>query len=486
MTLKTPLDTPVAAQGDFDAAVVGSGPNGLAAALTLSEAGLKVVVVEQADTIGGGTRTKELTVPGVLHDVCSAVHPLGISSPYFNTLNLQEHGLTWKQPPIPLAHPLPNGDIGVLHQSLSETAARMGSDSGTWKRTFSHTVNNFDAITQDTLKPLTSPPKHPLIMSRFGTHAARSSTGFVKRFRHESTRALFGGVAAHLMGNLNLPFSASIGVMLTAAAHHKGWPVAQGGSQAITDALASKLKQTGGVIITGTKITHIQQLAGIPVIMLDTSPQAAAKLLTYRQTARQAKRYRTWKNGPAAYKIDLAVKEHIPWKNPECHQAGVIHLGGTFNEIVESENTVVSGTLPHQPFTLVAQQHVADPTRSNGDIHPIWVYAHVPNGHTGNITEQIIDHIEQYAPNMRKHIIQTVATGPVALQQYNPNYVGGDIATGANTPKQLIAKPKLFNPYNTGVQGVYLCSAATPPGAGVHGMCGHNAAKQALKEFYGP
>lgn len=469
-----------------DAVIVGSGPNGLSAAVALAMEGLSVEVFESADTIGGGTRSAELTVPGVIHDICSAVHPLGVSSPFFASLPLGNHGLQWAWPDIDLAHPLDGGSAGVMVRSIDETAVGLGADGGTWKRLFGPVVAAFGAVTDDALKPLLHLPRRPVALARFGLRAGLPATTLARRFSTDEAQALFAGSAAHLLQPLNRPFSASVGVMLTAAGHHGGWPVAIGGSAAISSALASLLGELGGTIHTGVTVRSMEDIPPVPVVMFDTSPSAAADILGDLAPRRVQSAYRRWRHGPGAFKVDLAVEGGIPWTAEPCHRAGTVHLGGTLAEIVEAEAEVHRGRMPQRPFVLVAQQYLADRSRSAGNVHPVWAYAHVPAGFDGDATDAIIDQLERFAPGTRDRIVGIHTTSTAGLEAYNANYIGGDIATGANSFRQLIARPRFVpDPYFTGVQGRYLCSAATPPGGGVHGMCGFNAAKRALAGLRG-
>jgi phytoene dehydrogenase-like protein len=470
----------------FDAVVVGSGPNGLAAAVTLASAGLGVLVLEASDTIGGGARTAELTVPGLRHDVCSAVHPFGVVSPYLASLPLHRHGLEWRWPEVDLAHPLDGGRAGVLLRSIDDTVAGLGADGDTWRRTFQPLVDRFDALAAGALGPLLRVPRHPFALARFGMRGALSATALAGRFATEEARALFGGSAAHMIQPLTRPFSASVGVLLTAAGHRAGWPVAAGGSDAIPAALASLLTELGGRIETGVRVTSLADLPPARLVLFDTSPTALAAIAGDRLPARTARAYRRWRYGPAAYKVDLAVDGGVPWTNDACRRAGTVHVAGTFDELVTAEAEVAAGRLPSRPFVLVGQQYLADPSRSVGDVHPVWAYAHVPRGFTGDATDVLLDQIERFAPGTRDRIVGMHVTGPAALERYNANYVGGDIGTGANDLRQLIVRPRAaLDPYATGIPGMYLCSAAAPPGAGVHGMCGHLAARRALRHLAG-
>lgn len=466
--------------------VVGSGPNGLTAAIVLARAGLDVEVVEASGTIGGGMRSAELTVPGVVHDVCSATHPTALASPAFRQLapDLERHGLRWRWPEVDIAHPLDGGRAGVMMRSLDETCAGLDVDAGAWRRTFGPLAEYFDELVADAFRPILHVPAHPVRLARFGLEALRPATWTARRWRTAEARALFTGVAAHVMQPLGRPLSASVGLMLTANGHAHGWPVAAGGTRSIADALAGVLADAGGRVTTGRRVESIDDLAGVDVVMLDTSARSAATILGDRLPHRVARSYHRFRQGPAAYKLDLAVDGGIPWANEHCRRAGTVHVGGTLEQIVASEAAVHRGTMVDDPFVLVCQQYLADPTRSSGSIHPVWAYAHVPHGYTGDASDAIIGQIERFAPGVRDRIVASVACGPAALEAYNANYVGGDIATGASDPWQTLFRPRFSaNPYFTGVEGVYLCSAATPPGAGVHGMGGYNAAAAALRRL---
>jgi phytoene dehydrogenase-like protein len=467
--------------GAVDAVVVGSGPNGLAAAVTLAQAGLSVTVFEAADTIGGGTRTAELTVPGVLHDVCSAVHPFGVASPYLSSLPLAEHGLTWLWPKVDLAHPIDGGRAGVMMRSLDATVAGLGKDGDAWRRSFGTLSNRFGTLAPEILQPILHRPRHPIDLARFGLRAAWPATTFARRFTTDEARGLFAGCAAHIFTPLSWPATAAVGATFIAAAHHDGWPVAAGGSQSITSALASLLISLGGTIETGVRISSLDQLPDTRATLFDTSPSALIAIAGDQLPARMHRAFSRWRQGPAAFKVDLAVEGGIPWQADACREAGTVHVGGTIEQIAAAESQAYHGTMPEHPFILVGQQYLADPSRSAGDVHPIWAYAHVPSGYPHDATEVIINEIERFAPGVRDRIVGRHVMTPADLEAYNPNYIGGDIAGGANDPRQLLARPRLAaDPYSTGIPGVYLCSAATPPGAGVHGMCGHHAANRAI------
>jgi len=468
----------------LDAVVVGAGPNGLAAAVALAQAGHSVTVLEGADTIGGGTRSEELTVPGVIHDLCSAVHPFGVASPFLTSLPLAEHGLTWCYPEIDLAHPLDDGSAGVMVRDLDETCAGLGADGQAWRRTFAPLVDSFDQIAGDVLGPLLRWPDHPFRMAGFGLRAGLPATVLARRFETPQARALFGGSAAHIFRPLNRPATAGVGVMLTAAGHRYGWPVAQGGSAAITSALASLLQSLGGTIETGTWVRSRADLPAARVTLFDTGPAALTEILGDELPGRTRRAYRRWKHGPAAYKVDLAVRGGVPWTNETARRAGTVHVGGTFEEIAEAEAAICAGRMPERPFILVAQQSLADPSRAAGGVHPVWAYAHVPAGWDGPGEQVVLDQLERFAPGLRERVVATSVRTPAGFEADNPNYVGGDIAGGANDLRQLVGKPRFsLDPYATGAPGIYLCSSATPPGAGVHGMCGYLAATRAMRHL---
>jgi phytoene dehydrogenase-like protein len=468
-----------------EAIVVGSGPNGLACAVELAGNGLSVTVVEAEDRIGGGTRTSELTVPGLLHDDCSATHPMAAASPFLNSLDLGRHGLEWLLPEVELAHPLDDGTAGVMVRSIEETARGLGErDGSAWKRLFGSSSSNFGALLDDMMAPLIHFPRHPFLLARFGIPAAAPASLVARAWRSEAARALFGGVAAHALRPLNRPFSSSIGCALIDAGHAVGWPVAKGGSQAITEALAGVLRDRGGTIETGRRVTSVSELAGANVVVFDLAPGAVAEIMGERLPGRSARAYRRYRHGPAAFKVDLAIDGGVPWASEACRRAGTVHLIGGFDELAAAEAAVNRGEMPERPFVLVGQQYLADPSRSQGDVHPLWTYAHVPKGYSGDATGAILDQIERFAPGFRERIVGTSVRTPAEMEAYNANYVGGDIVTGANTTWQLIARPRLStDPYFTGADGFYICSAATPPGAGAHGVCGYNAARSAIRRL---
>jgi phytoene dehydrogenase-like protein len=465
-----------------DAIVVGSGPNGLACAVALARAGIEVTVLEAEDSIGGGTRTSELTIPGLLHDHCSAVHPMAAGSPFLSSLGLARHGLEWRWPEVDLAHPLDDGSAGVLYRSLAETARELGSDGKRWRGLFTASARDFDDLNEDVLRPVMHVPRHPLALARFGLPAAMPATILARIWKGPRARALFGGVAAHACSPLNRPLSSAVGMALTTACHRFGWPVARGGSRAISDALASVLTEHGGRIETGVRVRSLSELPSASLVVFDLAPAAVAEIAGERMPGRVARAYRRYRHGPGAFKVDLAVQGGVPWKNEACHSAGTVHAIGSFEELVVSEREVNRGRMPERPFVLVAQQYLADPERSVGDVHPVWAYAHVPSGYEGDAEPALLDQIERFAPGLRERLVAKSVQTPAQLTAHNANYIGGDIITGANTPLQVLIRPRFaLDPYSTGIPGVFICSAATPPGAGAHGMNGYHAARSALR-----
>ncbi len=466
------------------AVVVGAGPNGLAAAIHLARHGVDVRVLEAGDTIGGGARSGELTVPGVVHDHCSAFHPMGVGSPFWREIELQRYGLTWKWPEIDCAHPLDDGTAGVLYESIDQTAACMGPDGTRWRRAVGDLAAGFDQLAQDLLRPVINVPHHPIRLAAFGPRAVLPATAMARWFRTEQVRALFGGAAAHIYTRLDRPLTASLGLMILASGHRYGWPVAQGGSGSIIEALAAALKAHGGTVTTGVTVASRSDIPDADIVMLDLSPATALSIYGDLMPARIRRSYRRYREGSSAFKVDFAIEGDIPWTNPDCARAGTVHLGGTFSEIADTERQRAQGRMPRRPFVLVGQQYLADPSRSAGNINPIWAYAHVPFGYTGDATAAVIDQIERFAPGFRDCIIATVSKSTAELQAYNPNYIGGDIIGGANDRLQVLFRPRVaVNPYATGVSGVYLCSQSTPPGAGIHGLCGYHAAESALRQL---
>ena len=463
------------------AVVVGSGPNGLAAALTLAKAGLEVQVLEAADTAGGGTRSSELTLPGLIHDECSGFHPLAVDTPFSREFDLAQYGLTWRWADVQFSHPLDGGKGGVSLRSVSDTAAILGTDGARWERVFGPLSERFDRITADFLKPMLHLPAHPLALARFGFLSGLPASVLARAWSTPQARALFGGVAAHAMRDLSTPMSSAIGVALTTAAHAYGWPVAQGGSGAISRAMISALEDLGGKVLTGVKVESLAELGQPDVVMLDVAPGAAARIAGDRMPARIRRALTRYRHGPGVFKVEYAIEGEVPWQHEPSRWAGTVHVVGGYEEIALAERQVARGQMPERPFVLVGQQYLADPTRSAGSQHPLYAYAHVPAGYTGDATAAIEAQIERFAPGFRDRILARNVRTTSQMATHNPNYVGGDVVTGANSARQLVFRPRVaLNPYATGIAGVYLCSAATPPGAGAHGMCGYNAARAAL------
>lgn len=466
------------------AIVVGAGPNGLAAAATLAKRGVEVTVLEAAVTVGGGTRTSELTLPGLLHDDCSAAHPFSPGSPALVGLGLERHGLEWAWPEVDLSHPFDDGSAATMLRSIEETATGLGSAGAAWKRLFASSAKRFDALSEDIMRPLAHLPRHPLALAGFGPPAAAPVSLLARALPTLQARALFGGTAAHSFSPFSRPFSSGVGMALTCACHRNGWPVARGGSQAIADALAAVVREHGGRIETGRPVRSLVELPAVDVVIFDLAPAAVADIAGDRLPPRIARAYRRYKHGPGAFKVDLAVEGGVPWTDEASGRAGTVHAIGSYEEIVFSEREINRGRMPERPFVLVGQQYLADPSRSNGDVHPLWAYAHVPHGYTGDATEALLDQIERFAPGLRERILARHVRSPAELESYNPNYVAGDIVTGANTPLQSVFRPRIaIDPYFTGAPGIFICSAATPPGAGAHGMNGYNAAQSVLRSL---
>ena len=468
-----------------DAVIVGSGPNGFAAAVVLASEGVRVRVLEAAETIGGGTRTSELTLPGLLHDECSGFHPLAVDTPFSRRYDLAEHGLTWSWPEVQYTHPLDHGRGGAAYRSVEDTATALGTDGPTWRRIFGSLTERFGGITEDFLQPMLHVPVHPVLLARFGMFAAMPADVLARAWSTPEARALFGGVAAHALRPFSSPMSSAIGIALGTAAHAFGWPVAQGGSRAIAAAMASLVEKNGGSIETGVRVDSLGELGDPDLVLLDTSPADAVRIVGDRLPRRTARAYRRYKHGPGAFKVEYAIEGGVPWQHEPSRRAGTVHVCGSFAETASAERHVNRGIMPDRPYVLVGQQFVADPSRSAGNLNPLYAYAHVPNRYTGDASEAITAQIERFAPGFRDTIRAVHVRTTTEMSAHNANYVGGDIVTGANTAVQLVFRPRpALDPYATGVPGVYLCSAATPPGAGAHGMCGYHAARSALTHLH--
>ncbi|MDX6264568.1 MAG: hypothetical protein QOH84_6256 [Kribbellaceae bacterium] len=462
------------------AIVVGSGPNGLAAALTLAKAGVEVEVLEAADHPGGGTRSSELTLPGLIHDECSAFHPLAVDTPFSRSADLGRFGLTWRWPEVQYSHPLDGGRGGAVVRSVSETAASLGRGGRRWEKVFGPLTKRFDRITADFLQPVVRVPSHPLALARFGALSAVPASVLVKGWSAEAA-ALFGGVAAHALRPLSAPFSSAIGVALGTAAHAYGWPVAEGGSGAISRAMIAALESFGGKVVTGVRVDSLEQLGDAELVMLDVAPRAAVRIVGDKLPARVRRPLLRYRHGPGLFKVDFALSGDVPWTHEASRRAGTVHVIGDFAELARAEQDVVSGRMPDRPYLLVGQQYLADPSRAEGNLRPLYAYAHVPSGFRGDATAAIEAQLERFAPGFRDLIVARAVQTTAQLEEHNANYVGGDVVTGANTARQLVLRPRAtLSPYSLAIPGVYLCSAATPPGAGAHGMCGFNAARAAL------
>jgi phytoene dehydrogenase-like protein len=463
------------------AIVVGGGPNGLAAAVSLAQHGVQVTVLEAADEIGGGTRSSEAILPGLLHDHCSAIHPMAVGSQFLNSLGLDRYRLEWRWPDIDCVHPLDSGSAGVLYRSVEATSNGLGADRARWQRLFGRPSARFDTLAEDIMGPLLRLPRHPLTVARFGAPTVLPASTLGKWFRTPEARALFGGVAAHAFRPLHYPLTSAIGLGILTAGHRHGWAVAAGGSKSITNALALLLVDLGGKVETGTRVEAASQLPPADVTMFDLAPDAVAGILGDRLPARVARAYRRFRQGPGAFKVDFAVDGGIPWSNRNARRAGTVHLAGTYSELAATERDIHAGRMPERPFVLVGQQYLADPQRSVRSIHPAWTYAHVPNGFSGDATAAIVGQIERFAPGFQERIVGKAIQTTTQLSAYNPNFVAGDIMTGAKDIRQLVFGPRItLSPYSIGLPGMYICSAATPPGPGAHGMCGANAARAAL------
>ncbi|HZS28041.1 MAG TPA: NAD(P)/FAD-dependent oxidoreductase [Candidatus Angelobacter sp.] len=466
-----------------DAIVVGSGPNGLAAAIRLAQAGKSVIVLEAADVPGGGMRSAELTLPGFLHDACSSVFGMGICSPYFRTLPLEKHGLEWAFPRAALAHPMDDGTVGILYRSVEETAATLGADGARYRALMGNLVAHAQELLQEALAPWHF-PRHPLLFTRFGLRGLRPSTALARTyFKTDLAQAFFAGLAAHSMLPLENMTTSAIALVLAIAAHAGGWPFARGGSQQLASALVKHLESLGGKILTGHRVNSFDQLPLARAVLFDVTPKQLVKIMAEKLPLTYRSKLERYKYGVGAYKIDWALHQPIPWRAAECAQAGTVHLGGSLREMSESENAPWHSEVSARPYVLLTQPSLFDRTRAPAGKHTAWGYCHVPNGFSGNVTEAIEKQVERFAPGFRDCIAARSIMGPAEFEQHNANLIGGDIGGGAADLGQLFLRPTA-SLYRVPYKGVYLCSASTPPGAGVHGMCGYFAAEAALKEFH--
>jgi phytoene dehydrogenase-like protein len=470
---------------DLDAVVVGSGPNGLVAACTLAGEGLKVLVLEAEDQPGGGSRSEELTLPGFVHDPCSTVHALGLASKAMRALPLEEHGVVWVHPELPLAQPLDGGSSVPLHRSVDDTAAGLGDDARAYRRLMGPLVDAGLDLFDSLLSPFEVPPKHPIALARYGIRGIRSANGLVRRFGGERARALIGGLAGHSILSFSALVSGGYALALGSSAHVVGYPVAQGGSQAVVDALISILRARGGELETGVKVTSLAELPPAKAVLLDVAARHAVSIAGDRFPPRYQRALTRFRYGPGVHKVDWALDGPVPWADPEVARAGTVHLGGTYEEMAAGEDDVLQGRHPERPYVLFVQATQFDPTRAPEGKHTAWGYCHVPNGSTVDMTERIEAQVERFAPGFRDRVIGRHVRGALEVEARDANYVGGDINAGAADLRQFVRRPTLgLDPWRTPADGVYLCSSSTPPGGGVHGMCGWNAARSALKHTF--
>jgi phytoene dehydrogenase-like protein len=472
-------------KSDYDAIVVGSGPNGLAAAILMQQQGLSVLIIEGKDEIGGGLRSAGLTLPGFTHDVCSAIHPLALASPFFKTLPLADFGLEYIQPTLNAAHPFDDGTAAILDRSIKNTADQLGADAQTYTALMREITGAWPLIDQDALGPLRF-PRHPLVMAQFGLKALSSAETFVKRFKTTEARGLFGGMAAHAIQPLSNLSTTAIGLVLMATGHLKGWPVPKGGSATIANALAGYFKSIGGTVETGTYIKSLDQLPSAQAVLFDITPKQLLQIAGHKFSSIYKWQLERYRYGMGVFKIDWALDSPIPFIAPECRQAGTIHLGNTFEEIATGELQTSQGRQAEKPFVLLAQQSLFDSSRAPEGKHTAWAYCHVPNGSTQDMTDIIEAQVERFAPGFKDLILAKSTMNTAQVETYNPNYIGGDINGGILDIGQLFTRPALrWSPYKTSAKGLYICSSSTPPGGGVHGMCGYNAAKKALSDIFG-
>jgi phytoene dehydrogenase-like protein len=470
---------------NYDAIVVGSGPNGLAAAITLQQAGVSVLLLEGRETIGGGLRTAEITLPGYLHDICSAIHPMAVGSPFMSQLPLQQYGLEFIYPDVAAAHPFDDGTAALLKRSIEETAKLLGEDEAAYTKLIQPITKIWPGIAPDVLGPFHF-PKHPLSMAQFGLKALTSANYLSREFHTAKAKGLWAGMAAHSIQPLTNAATSAIGLVLIAAGHLKGWPVPKGGSASIAKALAAYFVSLGGKMETNSYVSSIDQLPPAKAVLFDVTPKQLLQIAGNRFPSTYTKQLQRYRYGMGVFKIDWALQGPIPFRAPECRQAGTVHLGNTIEEIVESERLADAGVHPEKPFVLLAQPSVFDATRAPAGKHTAWAYCHVPNGSTVDMTAAIENQVERFAPGFKDLILAKHTFNTQQLEAYNPNYIGGDINGGIIDLGQLYTRPAIrWSPYTTPAKGIYICSSSTPPGGGVHGMCGYHAARKALRDVFG-
>ena len=470
---------------DFDAVVVGSGPNGLAAAIVLQQAGLSVLLLEAKDTIGGGLRSAELTLPGFTHDICSAIHPMAAASPFFSSLPLHQFGLEFISPTLAAAHPFDDGTAAVLEHSIESTASLLGEDAEAYQKLIGPIVKDWDLIVDDMLAPFHF-PSHPFAMAAFGLKAIPSALTIAKRFSTKHARGLWAGMAAHAIQPLSNLATSAIGLVLMSAAHLKGWPIPKGGSSRIANALANYFISIGGKIETNVVVKSLEQIPSSRAVLFDVTPKQLLQIAGHKFSSVYEWQLKKYRYGMGVFKIDWALDAPIPFIAENCKGAGTIHLGNTLEEIAANEKATSEGAHPEQPFVLLAQQSLFDPSRAPAGKHTAWAYCHVPNGSNKDMTSAIEKQVERFAPGFRERILARHVMNTSQLESYNPNYIGGDINGGIIDIGQLFTRPALrYSPYRTSAKGIYLCSSSTPPGGGVHGMCGYHAGKRALKDIFG-
>lgn len=468
---------------EYDAVIIGSGPNGLAAGIRLALEGLSVKIIEACPTIGGGMRTVELMESGTYHDICSAIHPMAVSSPFFKKLPLEQYGLTWIHPPNPAAHPLED-ESAVLFSDLSKTAFHLGIDEKTYKSIVEPLTENWETLSLDLLSPLRF-PNNPLKMANFGLKGLQPASFFQRYFETERAKALFAGMAAHSILPLNAFATTAVALVFFATAHTNGWPLPEGGSQSLANALAGYFKALGGEIETSNRIKKYEDIPKTKALLFDLTPKQVSNIMGDHFPPSYRKKLSKFRYGNAAFKMDYILNEPVPWKDPECRKAGTVHVGGSFEEIANSEQSVTNGKHPEKPFVLVAQQSLFDSKRTSKEKQTLWAYCHVPNGSEVDMSSAIDDQIERYAPGFKDTIINKVSMNTSDFEEYNANYIGGDINGGRQDIGQLFSRPVSFrNPYSTPLKGIYFCSSSTPPGGGVHGMCGYHAANLALSRDF--